>query len=294
MRRKEKMALLSTTWRHVRRSPYQAFAAIFIIMQTFFVASLFTFIVFGSSKIIAYFESLPQVTAFFTNEASQEKIDALRSQIESTGKVSGTKFVSKQEALQIYREKFKDDPLLLEFVTADILPSSLEISTIKIDDLSAISETLRKSDIIKEVVFPKDIIANLTAWTNALRQIGIVLIIILALDSIFIMAIIIGIKISQKKDEIEIMRLLGATKWYIRWPFLFEGMAYGMIGAIVGWLFATGALFYAMPLLRSFLQGIPIFPVSPLLLLELLGIELLIAALLGVFSSALAVLRYLK
>ncbi|GDX61728.1 cell division protein FtsX [Candidatus Levyibacteriota bacterium] len=288
------MKSFRTAWKHIRRSPYQAFAAVFIIMQTFFVASLFTFVIFGSAKIITYFESLPQVTAFFKNEATQEKIDDLRSQIESSNKVSSTKFVSKQDALRIYKQKFKDDPLLLEFVTADILPASLEISTTNIKDLSEISNALQNTTIIKEVVFPKDIVTNLTNWTDALRKIGLALILALSLDSVFIMIIIIGIKISQKKDEIEIMRLLGATNWYIRWPFVLEGMLYGMIGAVFGWSLSVGLIFYAGPFLSSFLQGIQIFPISWLLLLEFLVIELMIAAFLGIFSSLLAVLRYLK
>lgn len=288
------MTFLKTTWRHVRRSPYQALAAIFIIMQTFFVVSLFTFVIYGSAKIITYFESLPQVTAFFKNEAKQESIDALKSQVESTGKVSAVKFVSKKEALKIYQQKFKDDPLLLEFVTEDILPSSLEISTNEIEDLSVIAETLKSSKDVKEVVFPKDIIDNLTSWTNVLRKMGLGLIVVLAIDSIFIMVIIIGIKISQKKEEIEILRLLGATNWYIRWPFLFEGMLYGMTGAFFGWLFSVAALLYVAPFLSSFLQGIPIFPLPVLYLLVLLAAELLVACILGVFSSSLAVLRYLK
>ncbi|MBI2074356.1 MAG: ABC transporter permease [Candidatus Levybacteria bacterium] len=288
------MAFLKTTWHHVRRSPYQAFAAIFIMLQTFFVVSIFTFVIFGSDKIINYFESLPQVIAFFKNEAKQESIDALKEQLIDTGKVSKVHFVSKQEALKIYEEKFKDDPLLLEFVTADILPSSLQISTEKIDDLSSISEALQKSSLVKEVVFPKDVITNLTDWTRALRKIGTALIVVLALDAIFIMVIITGIKISQRKEEIEIMRLLGATNWYIRWPFLFEGMMYGVVGAFFGWLFSVGLLWYSLPIITSFLRGIPLSLASPLLLAELLGTELLLAIFLGMFASSLAVLRYLK
>ena len=108
------------------------------------------------------------------------------------------------------------------------------------------------------------------------------------------MATIIGFKISQKREEIEIMKLLSATNWYIRWPFLMEGIFYGIIGAILGWGIASGVLLYTTPFLSTFLQGISLLPVSPILLFELLGIELIVAVLLGTFSSFLAVLRYLK
>src|ERR1035437_8096877 len=225
------MKHMKTTWTNIRRSPYQAFAAILIMMLTFLVISFFTFLIGGSSKIVNYFESKPQVTAFFKNEAKQSDINTLESDLQSTGKIASVKYVSKDQALKIYREQNKNDPLLLDLVTADILPASLEISALKIEDLSSISDTLKNSPIVQEVVFQKDVVSTLTAWTSALRKIGLVLIVVLSLVSMFIMVTIIGIKISQKKDDIEIMRLIGATNWYIRWPFIFEGMFYGVIGA---------------------------------------------------------------
>ena len=90
------------------------------------------------------------------------------------------------------------------------------------------------------------------------------------------------------------MRLIGATSWYIRWPFITEGAFYGIVGALIGWLISTGALLYATPFLESFLKGIPVLPVSYVDLLILLSIEVLLALFLGVVSSFLAVFRYLK
>ena len=288
------MKSMRAAWRNIRRSPYQAIAAILIMMLTFLTISFFAFVIFSSSRVINYFESKPQATAFFKDEAKQTEIDSLKNDVLATGKVSGVKFVSKKQALEIYKQQNKNDPLLLDLVTADILPSSFEISTYKVQDLNDISVTLKSSSIVQEVVFQKDVVATLASWTNALRKIGIFSIVILSLVSIFIMVTIIGIKISQKKGDIEIMRLVGAGAWYIRWPFVFEGIFYGVVGALIGWLIAVLALLYATPFLSSFLRGIPIFPLSYVYLLELLVVELLIASLLGVFSSILAVFRYLK
>jgi cell division transport system permease protein len=288
------MSFAKTTWKNIRRSPYQALAAILIMTLTFLVISFFTFLLVGSSKVITYFESKPQVTAFFKNEAKQSDINSLENQLRSTGKVASIKFVSKDEALKIYREQNKNDPLLLDLVTADVLPSSFEISTIQIEDMGAISNMLNKSTLVSDVIYQKDVVSTLSTWTSAIRKLGAGLIILLSLVSIFIMATIIGIKISQKKEDIEIMKLIGATNWYIRWPFLTEGVVYGIIGAIVGWAFATAGLLYTTPFLESFLKGIPVLPASYLDLLALLGIEVVFAALLGVISSFLAVLRYSK
>jgi cell division transport system permease protein len=288
------MSFTKTAWKNIRRSPYQALAAISIMALTFLAISFFTFLLVGSSKVIDYFESKPQVTAFFKNEAKPEDITVLKSQLQSTGKVASIKFVSQQDALKIYREQNKDDPLLLDLVTADVLPSSFEISTIKIEDLSNISNTLTKSPLVSEVVYQKDVVSTLSAWTGAIRKIGITLIVLLSLVSIFIMVTIIGIKISQKKEDIEIMKLIGATNWYIRWPFMFEGIVYGIVGAVIGWAIATAGLLYTTPFLETFLKGIPVLPASYLQLFILLGLEVLLAAFLGIVSSYLAVLRYLK
>lgn len=288
------MRHLNTTWRHIRRSPYQAFAAVFIMAQTFFVLTFFSFLIYGSSRIIAYFESVPQVTAFFKEETKQEQIDVLQQQIKDTGKVAEVTFVSKQEALKIYQDQNKDDPLLLELVTADILPAALKVSTVKIEDLSSISDLFSKSPFVDRVIFQKDLIQNLSAWTSALRKIGIFLSVILALDAIFLMVIIIGIKISQKKDEIEIVRLIGATSWYIRWPFIYEGIFYGVVGAFFGWVLGISIFWYATPFLSVFLKGIPLFPLPVAFFFQLFGMELLLAVLLGFISSFFAVLRYLK
>lgn len=294
MGERRNMRATKTTWKHIRRSPYQALSAILIMTLTFLTISFFTFLVFGSSHIIAFFESKPQVTVFFEEEATQQEIDTVASDLRSTGKVSDITFVSKKEALEIYREQNKDDPLLLDLVTEDILPASLEIAAVEVEDLTEISQALEGDPLVSEVVYQKDVVDTLSTWTDALRKIGLALIIVLSSVSIFIMVTIIGFKISQKREEIEIMRLLAATNSYIRGPFILEGIFYGMIGALAGWAIASVALIYATPFLETFLRGIPILPVSPVFLFALLGGEILLAVVLGSFASFLAVLRYLK
>jgi cell division transport system permease protein len=164
---------LKTVWKNIRRSPYQAIAAIFVMMLTFLAFSIFALIIFGSNRIVNYFESKPQVTAFFKDEAEQSEIEGLSKTLQDSGLIASVKFVSKEQALEIYKEQNKNDPLLLDLVTADILPASLEISTYKIEDLPMVSDTLKKSAIVQEVVFQKDVVSTLTSWTSALRKIGL-------------------------------------------------------------------------------------------------------------------------
>ncbi|MBI2622400.1 FtsX-like permease family protein, partial [Candidatus Microgenomates bacterium] len=173
-------------------------------------------------------------------------------------------------------------------------PASLEVSAVNVKDLDSLSQVLKNSDIISEVVFQKDIVDTLISWTNAVRKIGLLVFLILALISILIIITALGMKISIRREEIEILRLVGASAWYIRLPFIVEGVLYGLIGSFIAWLLSYGGLLYATPFINSFLFGIPILPISPYTMLLILGMELVTAVLLGAIASFIAVLRYLK
>ncbi len=286
---------IQTVSKYIRRSPYQSIAAILIMSLTFLSIAVFSIITIISIRVINYFETRPQLSVFFKQDATNDDIKALRAQLESTGKTKSIKFVSQNEALSIYKQQNKEDPLLLDLVTSDILPASLDVQATDAQYLSSLSQVAKGSKVVDEVVFQKDIVDTLIKFTNGLRQIGIVIISVLLLVSIFVILTIIGIKITVRKDEIEIMKLIGASNWFIRTPFLLEGIFYGAVGAIIGWGISYGVLaFYATPKIESFFGGVPVLPIEPVLMAEVFGILFISAVILGAFSSFLAVLRYLK
>jgi cell division transport system permease protein len=283
-----------TTWTHIRRSPYQALAAILIMVLTFFVATVFVLTAGGFQIILRYFETRPQVTAFFEDKVTPQQVDTLKAKLAETGKVKEAKYISKEEALAIYREQNKNDPLLLEMVTANILPASLEVSTTDIAYLGEIAQILGNEPEVEEVIFQEDVVKALHNWTNTLRKVGVGLISTLGLVSLLIVLIIIGMKITLRREEIEILQLIGASPWYIRAPFIFEGIFYGIVGAILAWGISYLILLYSTPFLLEFLAGIPILPVPIFFMLALLGAEIFAGVLIGILGSLLAVKRYLK
>ena len=283
-----------TAWKHIRRSPYQSLAAILIMFLTFLIATIFTLVAGGSQIVLRYFESRPQVTAFFKDEATAGQIDTLKAKLIQTGKVEETKFISKEEALEIYREQNKDEPLLLEMVTANILPASLEVSIKNISDIDQVAGVLKNDTIVEEVVFQEDVVEALYRWTGSIRKIGIGLISVLSLVSFLIILVIIGMKITIRKSEIEILQLIGASNAYIRAPFVLEGIIYGVGGAVLAWGLSYILLLYATPFIIKFLVGIPVLPVSYYFMLIVLGIEMLAGFIIGSLGSFIAVRRYLK
>ncbi len=251
------MKLLGNTWKHVRRSPYQAMAAVLTMFLTFLLGGVFFIASITSVLVLQFFESKPQITVFFADKATLTDADALKKTLEATGKVSSTKYVSKDDALAIYREQNKNDPLLLEMVTADILPASLEVSAVDPTYLVELEPVIRQANGVEEVVFQKDVVNTLLTWTNAIRWVGGVLAGLLALDSLLIIMTVISMKIALKKEEVEILKLVGASPWYIRMPFIVEGGLYGAIGAAVSWVIMTGLLVWVRPMILSFLGMIP-------------------------------------
>lgn len=282
------------TRRNIRRTPFQALAALMVMFLTFLALQIFLILATGSQAALNYFESKPQVIAFFKEGTTSQDVSAIENALHQETTVTGTKFVSQEDALKIYREKNKNDPALLELVTANILPASLEISTKTPQDLGAVAEVLKKEPVVAEVIVPEDVVATLTSVTSAIRMIGGVTVGFLMVFATLVIIMIIGFKIRLKRNEIEIMRLLGASPSFVRNPFILEGMFYGMTGALLAWLLSYGLLWYLEPFLQGYLGEIKLLPVNPLFMLTLLGASLVVAFFVGGVGSFAAVRRYLK
>ena len=280
--------------RNIRRTPFQALAALMIMFLTFLSLLIFILLATGSQEALKYFESKPQVIAFFKEGTTSEDISTIENALHQESRVTKTKYISKQEALQIYREKNKKDPALLELVTANILPASLEISTKDPQDLAPVAEILKKEPVVSEVIVPEDVVQTLTSITRIIRIVGIATVGFLMVFATLVIVMIIGFKIRLRRNEIEIMRLLGASSSFIRNPFIFEGIFYGVAGATFAWLVSYSLLWYFTPFLQGYLGEVKLLPVDPLFMLELLCAVVMVAFVIGGLGSISAVRRYLK
>jgi len=286
---------LHVTWQHLRRSPYQALAAVMIMTLTLFVGVSFLLLSLGSQKLLTYLEQKPQVIVFFNDTVTKQgQVQEIMDNLGATGKTANVKFVSKEQALEIYKERSKNDPMLLELVTANTLPASIEVSAKNVSDLPSLYEMLKNAQNMEDISYQKDVVDSLIGVMDKIRQIGIVLIAFLIVTALFIIITIIGMKISLRKDEIEVERLVGASSWYIRLPFLFEGLFYGLVGAIVSWTVIYGIILLSTPFIAPYLVGLSLLPVSPILMLEVLGLAIISGSVVGVIGSFVAVWRYLK
>lgn len=280
--------------RNMRRTPIQAIAASMVMFLTFFALLTFLLVAAGSQQALRFFESKPQVIVFFKEGTTDQDVLTIENALKAETRVIATKFVSKQEALEIYREKNKNDPTLLELVTANILPASLEVSTKSPDDLEPIAQILNKEPVVSEVIVPVDVIETLNAITTVIRLVGGSIVGFLLVFSMLVILMIIGFKIRLRRGEIETMRLLGASSSFVRNPFILEGMFYGVTGAVSSWIIIYIVLWYFTPFLQGYLGEVKMLPVNPAFMIALLGVVLLMACVIGGLGSLGAVRRYLK
>lgn len=278
----------------IRRSPYQALAAALAMSLTFFVSSIFIVMIIGGQIVLNYVEQRPQVIAFFKDDTKETQINEVIEKIKSTNLAKEVKYVSKEEALAIYRERNKDEPLLLESVTSDFLPASIDISVKKVQDINEITKIAKENPQIERVITPENLVEQLVRWTKIIRTGGMAFVATLMAISFLIIIMVIGMRISLRREEISIMSLVGATKWYIAKPFFIEGAFYGILGATVATFLVYVMLLFYSPNIQDFLGPIQIFPISPLFFIYLWLAQITAAVVVGIIGAAIALYRYLK
>jgi len=283
------------TWHHIRRSPFQSLTALILMVQIFFLINSFLIISLGFSTVLKYFETKPEITIFLKDGLEKSIVENVQKELVAYPNVREVKFTSKDKALSLYKEQNKDNPLLTEMVTSSILPASFEVSVTNADALETIYQNFStKKEVVSDIIYQKNIIDQLLVWTNAIRNAGIIFISIFTITGAMVMSIVIGMKITNRKDEINISRLLGASRYYVKKPFLYEGLFYGILGSFIGFLLSFILFFAYKQKINSFFDPIVFIPPSFDIYFVFLLIEIFLGSIIGYISSWLGVKRYIK
>ncbi len=295
---------IKTTLDYIRRTPFQALAAVFVLTLTFFVGTMLAVLVYSSNKVLTYFETRPQVIAFLKDEITAEEISTLQNKLTSDPRVKEVNYVSKEEAFSIYKEATSDNPLLAELVNPSIFPASLEFSLADLNFTGEVINEIRQEEIVDQVGFTaslggeetlEDVVTRLRNITWYLRIGGGTFALLLATTSFLVLLVIIGMRMTARRGEIEILDIIGATPRFIRSPIILEAIFYSLAGVFLGWMMALILILYLTPSIISYFGEIPILPRDTISLLSLFGIilgaEILIGVLIALSGSILAVSR---
>jgi cell division transport system permease protein len=299
-----------TSLRRIIRSGWSAFwrnialslATIFIMVT---VLSLVTFLFFlrpVSDILIADVEKKVDVSVYFKEDVSEDDIVQVESEVSKIAQVSEVEYVSKDEAFDIFVERHKDDPILIESLTEvgyNPFLASLNIKAkeaSQYEEITKFLETGQFKDLIDNVDYyqRKPVIDKVYAMTSGANRIGILFSLIFGLIAVLIAFNTIRIAIHNSSEEISIMRLVGASDWFVRGPFLVQGIIVGLISAFISLFITFGASWVLDARISGLIPDVSTLHIFVSNILNIFLIQLAAGIGLGFVSSLIAVRKYLK
>ena len=215
-------------------------AALVIMFATMLIFGLFIIIGKNVNYILEQVQSEQGFQVFLKTDATKEEIETAGDKIRQIDGVSTVVFKSKEDALNSLKEKLKDKQGLLEGINNEILSTSYVITLTDLSKTQEIQDTISSFENIKKITTNNESINMLLKIAKGIRIVTGVILILLIFISIFIISNTIKLTVYARRKEISIMKYVGATNWFIRWPFIVEGIIIGIVAGIITILLVGG------------------------------------------------------
>lgn len=270
-----------------------SFAAVCMIVACLIIMGSFSLVAINADKMLGQLESENEFLAYIDETYTDGQISELKAKIEKIDNVSTVTFTSKEEAKAAYLQNHNDG--LYSSLPDEVFRDRFSIH---VTDLELFSETVSKVSALPGVVnyrAESEIADGFVMIRNVASALATVLVIILVVISLFIIANTIKLATFTRREEIAIMKMCGATNWFVRWPFIFEGLILGIVGAVLAFFLQWGiyaALFNAI----ESSGALTLFPLVAFqsIAWPVFGVFLLAGALIGGCGSVLAIRKFLQ
>lgn len=278
----------------LRRKNLMSFASIGTVAVSLFVLGVFLILVLNFNRLAGTLESQVQISVYFNDDTTASKQREVASAIQNLQGISSIHYVSRAEAMERLRERLGDQKYLLDSLEDENpLPDSLEVVVKRPDMVETAAKAISKMEGVEEAKYGQDVIEHLFDITRLVRIFGLALMVLLAAATIFIIANTIRLTVFARRKEIAIMKYVGATDWFIRWPFILEGMVLGLIGGIIAAI-ALRSFYAAMAAkIYSTLTFFPLMPQYPFMNYVAVAI-ILSGMIIGTIGSAISLKRFLQ
>ncbi len=254
------------TYKSIKRNGFMSFAAISTVTVSLVVLGMFLLIFLNTNNLAKYLESQVQITVYMQDEASPAVLEETLEKLKAIEGVEEVKEVSKEEALMRFKERLGEQENLLSALGTDNpFPNSFEVQVDVPSRIKEIEPQIHEMEYVETARFGQEVVENLFALTKILRFGGILLVIFLAFATLFIISNTIRLTVFARRKEVIIMKYVGATDWFIRWPFLLEGMTLGFLGAILANFLVNTTYGMLLNKIYSSLVFFPLLPSSPTL-----------------------------
>ena len=219
----------------MRRAPWLTTATVAMLAVIFLLFNGFTLLAYNISNLAEQWVGAVRITVFLKPESTPEDAQILAANLRKRPEVQSVFYVTREEAVERFLARFPGEASIVEGLPENPLPASLELGlsekSTSLDVLNSLSAEISKEPGVEEVVFGRELFAKLSGLIGLLRMIGVLLGLALGVAVLFLSANTIRLNLYARREEMDILQIVGATRWFIRWPFLIAGFLQGLFSA---------------------------------------------------------------
>ncbi len=283
-------------FKSIKRNKTLSIASIATVTATLFILGVITLGVANVDKAVTQLGSMVEVRIYLKDDISDSNKNAIESKIKSVEGINTVTFQSKEDALKDVQKQLNDESGQLSsgFEDRNPFPASFTVNVSEPPVVDKVVSSIKDMAGIEEIKDARELIAKISKLTDSVKIAAIVAFVVFIMVSLFLIGNTIKITVFTRKREIGIMKYVGATDWFIRWPFIIEGIILGIIGAFISVLILN--LIYAMLINRlstDTLFGFSLIGISyiwKVIIWEFLGCGIFI----GAIGSILSMRKFLK
>ena len=286
--------LINEGFKSILTHGFMSFATVTIVVACLVIMGSFSLIAVNIDAMLDALESNNEIVAYVEETFTEEQALGLRDDIEYISNVSSAEFVTREQAMEEFASRYDDDTLFQD-VEASVFRDRY---VIYLDDIGLMEQT--KSELegitgIANVQAYLEVAEGFVTVRNIVSAVSMILVVVLVIVSVFIMANTVKLATYSRRDEIAVMKFVGASNWFIRFPFIVEGLALGIVGGALGFLLEWGIYDVVTNRIMTGLMGnlitvLPFGSFSTVMLLIYLGVGIVV----GGFGSSIAIRNYLR
>lgn len=252
---------IKETFTSLKRNSLMSIASISTVALSILVLGMFLTMVLNVNNLASHLENQVQVTIYMEDSASAEQLKQMEKVLRSTPGIVKVTPRTREQALADFKKRLGEQQKLLAALGEDNpFPASFEIQVDNPERIPQLVPQFQQMPGVETAKFGQEVVEHLFQLTRVLRIGGVLLIILLAIATLFIISNTIRITVFARRREVNIMKYVGATDWFIRWPFLLEGMIMGFVGALI----ASAALYKGYNAIQAKIYGtLAFFPMLP-------------------------------
>lgn len=278
----------------LKRHNWMSIASISTVAVSLFVLGIFMILVLNMNRMASFLESQVQISVYLKDDLSKEDIRGIGDDIRGLQGIDTVAFISRSDAEKRLRERLGEQAYLLDALgDHNPLPDSYEVTVRDPSMVETTAQAIAEFKGVEQTKYGQDVVEHLFDITRLIRIFGLVLMLLLAGATLFIISNTIRLTVFARRKEVAIMKYVGATDWFIRWPFMLEGVVMGFAGGVIAAIALKLVYAAAAAKIYDTLAFFPLIPEQPFM--TIIGMLIVISGMaIGALGSSISLKRFLK